>query len=82
MLPRIGVALMCRLAAVGAILEHQMESAVGEPLVAIFRPMLVVVLNCWVIETKETSRRSKTSTSLAKSDSARVSRSRAMREIG
>jgi hypothetical protein len=30
------------------------------------------VLNCWVIETKETLRRSKTSTSLAKSDSARA----------
>jgi len=27
------------------------------------RPMLVVVLNCWVIETKETPRWSKTSTS-------------------
>ena len=33
--------------------------------------MLVVVLNCWVIETNETPRRSKTSTSLAKSESAR-----------
>ena len=39
------------------------------------RPMLVVVLNCWVIDTNETPRRSKTSTSLAKSESARVSRS-------
>jgi hypothetical protein len=39
------------------------------------RPMLVVVLNCWVIDTNETPRRSKTSTSLAKSKSARVSRS-------
>src|SRR5258705_9987193 len=36
------------------------------------RPMLVVVLNCWVIDTNETPRRSKTSTSLAKSESARV----------
>src|SRR6202023_1581662 len=39
------------------------------------RPTLVVVLNCWVIDTNETPRRSKTSTSLAKSESARVSRS-------
>ena len=30
--------------------------------------MLVVVLNCWVIDTNETPRRSKTSTSLAKSE--------------
>ena len=46
----------------------------GEPPRIISRPMLVVVLNCWVIDTKETPRRSKTSTSLAKSESARVSR--------
>jgi hypothetical protein len=39
------------------------------------RPMLVVVLNCWVIDTNETLRRSKISTSLAKSASDRVSRS-------
>jgi hypothetical protein len=36
------------------------------------RPMLVVVLNCCVIDTNDTPRRSKTSTSLAKSESARV----------
>src|SRR3984893_10269461 len=30
------------------------------------RPMLVVVLNCWVIDTNERPRRSKTSTSLAR----------------
>jgi hypothetical protein len=35
------------------------------------RAMLVVVLNCWVIDTNETPQRSKTSTSLAKSESAR-----------
>ena len=34
--------------------------------------MLVVVLNCCVIDTNDTPRRSKTSTSLAKSESARV----------
>ena len=39
------------------------------------RPMLVVVLNCWVIETKETPLASKASTILAKSNSERVSRS-------
>ena len=39
------------------------------------RPMEVVVLNCWVTETKETPLRSKISTILAKSDSERVSRS-------
>src|SRR5450759_5030955 len=39
---------------------------------SVSRPMLVVVLNCWVIDTNETPRRSKTSTSLAKSESARV----------
>src|SRR3984893_15096980 len=37
---------------------------------SVSRPMLVVVLNCWVIDTNETPRRSKTSTSLAKSASA------------
>jgi hypothetical protein len=42
---------------------------------SVSRPMLVVVLNCWVIDTNETPRRSKTSTSLAKSESARVNRS-------
>src|ERR1700756_3408309 len=31
---------------------------------SVSRPMLVVVLNCWVIDTKETPQRSKTSTSL------------------
>ena len=39
------------------------------------RPIEVVVLNCWVIETKETSFRSKTSTILAKSPRVRVRRS-------
>src|SRR5262249_28432445 len=42
---------------------------------SVSRPMLVVVLNCWVIDTNDTPQRSKTSTSLAKSDSARVNRS-------
>ena len=37
--------------------------------------MLVLVLNCWVIETKETPFASKASTILAKSKSERVSRS-------
>ena len=39
------------------------------------RPMEVVVLNCWVTETKETSRLSNTSTILEKSVSERVRRS-------
>ena len=39
------------------------------------RPMLVVVLNDWVTETKETPLASNVSTSLAKSGSERVSRS-------
>jgi tetratricopeptide (TPR) repeat protein len=39
------------------------------------RPMLVVVLNDWVTDTKETSCLSNSSTSLAKSASERVSRS-------
>ena len=39
------------------------------------RPMLVVVLNCWVIETNETPLASKVSTILAKSNSDRVNRS-------
>ena len=42
---------------------------------SVSRPMEVVVLNCWVTETKETSRLSKISTILAKSVSERVSRS-------
>ena len=39
------------------------------------RPMLVVVLKAWVIDTNETVLASKISTILAKSASARVSRS-------
>ena len=39
------------------------------------RPMLVVVLNCCVMDTKETPRASKASTILAKSNSERVKRS-------
>ena len=39
------------------------------------RPIEVVVLNCWVTETKDTPFLSKTSTILAKSASERVSRS-------
>ena len=39
------------------------------------RPIEVVVLNCWVTETKETSCWSNNSTSLAKSASERVRRS-------
>ena len=39
------------------------------------RPIEVVVLNCWVTETKETLCLSKISTILAKSASERVSRS-------
>jgi hypothetical protein len=41
---------------------------------SVSRPMLVMVLNCWVMDTNETPRRSQISTSLAKSESARVSR--------
>ena len=44
-------------------------------MLSVSRPMLVVVLNCWVTETKVTSCRSNTSTSLAKSISERLSRS-------
>ena len=39
------------------------------------RPIEVVVLNCWVTDTKDTSCRSNSSTSLAKSASERVRRS-------
>ena len=39
------------------------------------RPMDVVVLNCWVTDTKDTLCWSKSSTSLAKSANDRVSRS-------
>jgi hypothetical protein len=39
---------------------------------SVSRPMLVVVLNCWVMETKETPQRSNISTSLAKSARDRV----------
>ena len=42
---------------------------------SVSRPMLVVVLNDWVTETKVTSCRSKISTSLAKSISERLRRS-------
>ena len=42
---------------------------------SVSRPMLVVVLNCWVTETKETPAASKISTILAKPASERVSRS-------
>ena len=42
---------------------------------SVSRPIEVVVLNCWVTETKETPRASKISTILAKSASERVSRS-------
>ena len=42
---------------------------------SVSRPIEVVVLNCWVTETKETPRASNTSTILAKSASERVSRS-------
>ena len=42
---------------------------------SISRPIDVVVLNCWVTETKDTCRRSKTSINLAKSVRLRVSRS-------
>ena len=44
-------------------------------MLSVSRPMEVVVLNCWVTETNDTPLRSKTSTSLAKSDKARVKRS-------
>jgi membrane fusion protein (multidrug efflux system) len=43
--------------------------------VDVSRPIDVVVLKCWVMETNETPRASKISTSLAKSASERVSRS-------
>jgi hypothetical protein len=39
------------------------------------RPIEVVVLNCWVTDTKETDWASNSSTSLAKSASERVRRS-------
>ena len=39
------------------------------------RPIEVVVLNCWVTETKDTPCRSNSSTSLAKSANERVRRS-------
>jgi hypothetical protein len=51
------------------------NSAKDSSTFSVSRPMLVVVLNCWVIDTNETPQRSKMSTSLAKSESARVSRS-------
>ena len=44
-------------------------------MLSVSRPMEVVVLNCWVTETNDTPLRSNTSTSLAKSDKARVKRS-------
>ena len=44
-------------------------------MLSVSRPMQVVVLNCWVTETKVTSWRSNASTSLAKSISERLSRS-------
>jgi hypothetical protein len=37
MLPGIGISLMGRLPTVGAVLEHQIESATRETLVSIFR---------------------------------------------
>src|SRR5258708_32549675 len=42
---------------------------------SVSRPIEVVVLNCWVTDTKDTSWRSNNSTSLAKSASGRVRRS-------
>jgi len=42
---------------------------------SISRPIDVVVENCWVTDTNDTLRRSKTSTILEKSDRLRVSRS-------
>ena len=42
---------------------------------SVSRPIEVVVLNCWVTETKDTPLRSNTSTILAKSARLRVRRS-------
>jgi len=44
-------------------------------MLSVSRPIEVVVLNCWVTETKDTPWRSNTSTIRAKSDSARDNRS-------
>src|ERR1019366_7154553 len=55
--------------------DFPLELGEGQKEFSVSRPMLVVVLNCCVIDTNETPRRSKTSTSLAKSESARVNRS-------
>ena len=44
-------------------------------MLSVSRPMLLVVLNDWVTETKDTFVLSKASTSFAKSSSERLSRS-------
>jgi hypothetical protein len=49
--------------------------AKDKSILSVRRPIEVVVLNCWVTETKETEFRSKISTIVAKSWSERVSQS-------
>ena len=54
---------------------QMVDWAKDNKMLSVRRPMLDVVLKCWVTDTKDTSWRSKTSTILEKSSSDRLSRS-------